>query len=109
MRAGKPTSVWRYTGRLLAGERAALQAESGIYLGPVTQLRRGQTARIELLNELPEATTIHWYGLAVPNDMDGHSRHAVTPDQRYSYEFTVLNKRASTGFTRTRRATPGRR
>ncbi|NUZ08436.1 multicopper oxidase family protein [Piscinibacter koreensis] len=92
LRPGKPTSVWRYTGRLLAGDPASLQVHAGSSLGPTLRLRRGQRVRIELLNELPEATTIHWHGLHVPDDMDGHPRHAVAPGQRYIYDFTVLNR-----------------
>lgn len=75
LRPGKPTSVWRYTGRLLAGDPASLQVDVSSLLGPTLRLRRGQRVRIELLNELPEATTIHWHGLHVPKDMDGRPRH----------------------------------
>lgn len=75
LRPGNPTSVWRYTGRLLAGDSASLQVDVGSLLGPTLRPRRGQRVRIELLNELPEATTIHWHGLHVPKDMDGHPRH----------------------------------
>lgn len=92
LRPGKPTAVWRYLGRLIAGDAAALQMEGGTYLGPTIRLSRGQRVRIELSNELPEATTIHWHGLHVPDDMDGHPRHAVAPGGRYIYEFTVLNR-----------------
>lgn len=92
LRPGKQTAVWRYTGRLLAGDPASLQMDADSSLGPTLRLRRGQRVRIELLNELPEATTIHWHGLHVPDDMDGHPRHAVAPGQRYIYEFTVLNR-----------------
>lgn len=92
LRPGKRTAVWRYTGRLLAGDPAAMQADAGSALGPIIRVRRGQRVRIELLNDLPEATTIHWHGLHVPDDMDGHPRHAVAPGQRYTYEFTVLNR-----------------
>lgn len=92
LRPGKRTAVWRYTGRLLAGDPAALQTDTGSSLGPIIRLRRGQRVRIELLNDLPEATTIHWHGLHVPDDMDGHPRHAVAPGRRYTYEFTILNR-----------------
>lgn len=89
---GKPTSVWRYAGRLLRGEPGALLADHDGYLGPTIRLRRGQRVRIDLLNELAEPTIVHWHGLHVPDDMDGHPRHAIQPGQRYVYEFTVRNR-----------------
>lgn len=27
--------------------------------------------RVELANQLPEPTTVHWHGIAIRNDMDG--------------------------------------
>ncbi|MEJ7932610.1 multicopper oxidase domain-containing protein [Ramlibacter sp. AN1015] len=91
VRPGRPTEVWRYHGKLLKGEAGCLQP-SDSYLGPVIRLRRGQRVRIELINELPEPTIIHWHGLHVPDDMDGHPRHAIGPGQRYVYAFHVLNR-----------------
>jgi FtsP/CotA-like multicopper oxidase with cupredoxin domain len=92
LRPGKATATWRYTGRVLKGDPATLQADPGSYLGPTIRLRRGQRVRIDLVNGLPEPTIIHWHGLHVPDDMDGHPRHAIGPGQRYEYEFTVQNR-----------------
>ena len=92
LRPGKPTDVWRYMGRLLNGEPAVLQSDPGSYLGPTIGLRRGQHVRIDLLNELSEPTIIHWHGLHVPDDMDGHPRNAIGPGKRYESEFTVQNR-----------------
>jgi hypothetical protein len=92
LRPGQATATWRYTGRVLKGDPGTLQADPGSYLGPAIRLRRGQRVRIDLVNGLPEPTTIHWHGLHVPDDMDGHPRHAIGPGQRYEYEFTVRNR-----------------
>jgi FtsP/CotA-like multicopper oxidase with cupredoxin domain len=48
--------------------------------------------RIRLDNQLPQPTTIHWHGLAVPPTMDGVvglSQSAVQPGQSFTYEFDV--------------------
>lgn len=91
VRPGNTTAVWRYDGKLLRGAPDSLEPAGG-YLGPTIRVRRGQRVRIEFTNDLPEPTTIHWHGLHVPDDMDGHPRHAVGPGQRFVYEFPVLNR-----------------
>ena len=62
---------------------------------PTIRLRRGQTARIDLENDLPEQTILHWHGLTVPELADGHPRLAIDPGSTYLYEF-VVNDRAGT-------------
>ncbi|MCH9702001.1 MAG: multicopper oxidase domain-containing protein, partial [Actinomycetia bacterium] len=54
--AGIVVSTWAWNGRVPAEE---------------IRLQRGQTLAITLANDLPEPSTIHWHGLAIPNDMDG--------------------------------------
>ncbi len=98
IRPGKPTQVWRYRGKLLRGEPNALEASAGGYLGPIIRVRRGQRIRIDLVNGLPESTIIHWHGLHVPDDMDGHPRFAIAPGERYVYEFKVDNRAGSYWF-----------
>src|SRR5262249_44965820 len=39
--------------------------------GPVLVLRRGEPVEISLVNELPEATSIHWHGLELESYYDG--------------------------------------
>lgn len=61
---------------------------------PAKQIRlaRGQAMRVDLVNNLPTDTTIHWHGLAIPNAMDGVpdlTQQPVRPGDRFRYEFTV--------------------
>ncbi|BBX17548.1 copper oxidase [Mycolicibacterium duvalii] len=70
-----PTWVWN--GRLPAEE---------------IRLTRGQTLQITLTNNLPEPSTVHWHGLAVPNAMDGVpvlTQQPVEPGGSFRYEFSV--------------------
>lgn len=44
-------------------------------------------------NSLPEATTVHWHGLIVPNQMDGPgdiTQKPIQPGETYNYEFTAV-------------------
>jgi FtsP/CotA-like multicopper oxidase with cupredoxin domain len=98
IRPGTPTRVWRYQGRALPGYASDFDASAGGYLGPIIRVRRGQRVRIQLINGLSESTIIHWHGLHVPDDMDGHPRFAIAPGARYDYEFTVRNRAGTYWF-----------
>ena len=89
---GEPTRLWRFTGRLLAGPADTLKELPGSYLGPVIRLRRGQRVRVRFVNQLAEDSIIHWHGLDVPENADGHPRLAVGHGREHVYEFEVTNR-----------------
>ena len=89
---GRPTSVWRFSARVITGPRSAVEDAPGSYLGPTIRLRRGQKVRIRFSNRLPESSIVHWHGLDVPQDADGHPRLAVPGGAEYVYEFEVTNR-----------------
>jgi FtsP/CotA-like multicopper oxidase with cupredoxin domain len=60
--------------------------------GPVLRGRVGETLAVRVDNRLPQDTTVHWHGLAVPNDMDGVpglTQPPIAPDHSGSYRFTL--------------------
>lgn len=60
--------------------------------GPRIRVREGDRVRIVVENELPEATSVHWHGLTLPNAMDGASevtQEPIAPGETYTYEFTA--------------------
>ncbi len=62
--------------------------------GPEIRLRQGERLRVEIDNRLPQATTIHWHGVRVPNAMDGvpHLTQApIEPGARFVYEFDAVD------------------
>ncbi len=89
---GRQTEVLRYQGRVITGDTKSLIAMPNSYLGPTLRFRRGQRVRIHFINELDVPSIIHWHGLHVPADMDGHPRYAVQPGERYHYDFEVRNR-----------------
>lgn len=70
-----PTSVWAY---------------NGVVPGPLIQARLGDTVRVVFENDLDEATTIHWHGLRIDDEMDGVPavQDPVEPGEQFVYEFT---------------------
>ncbi len=89
---GRPTPVWTYQGRLIKGDAWHLIDAEESYLGPTIRVRRGQKIRIHFYNELPEESIIHWHGLHVPADMDGHPRDVIPSGRKFTYEFEVCNR-----------------
>jgi len=62
--------------------------------GPQFRVRQGDRIRINLKNELPESTAIHFHGVEVPNDQDGVpyiTQPPVKPGESWIYQFTVPN------------------
>lgn len=59
--------------------------------GPTIQVYPGDYVNIRVINHLPEATSIHWHGLDVPNEMDGvpdvQPSPRIEPGQYFDYHF----------------------
>jgi len=90
--SGAKTSVWRYQASVREGSAESIQSLSGSYLGPIFRIERGQRVQVRLKNELPDPTIIHWHGLRIPEEMDGHPRYAIAPGASYEYDFQVINR-----------------
>ena len=67
--------------------------------GPLLRLWVGERVEIDVHNELPQPTTIHWHGMAVPNAMDGVpgvTQPAIPPGGTFVYRFTVTEQMIGT-------------
>lgn len=95
---GAETPVWRYQATARQGAAEALQVLENSYLGPIFRVKRGQRIQVKLKNELSDPTIIHWHGLLIPEEMDGHPRYAIAPGATYDYDFTVLNRAGTYWF-----------
>ncbi|HRP07396.1 MAG TPA: multicopper oxidase domain-containing protein [Gemmatimonadales bacterium] len=67
----------------------------GALPSPTIRARRGDLFQVQFLNQLPQSTTMHWHGMLVPSDADGHPRNAVEPGGSFQYAF-VVEQRAGT-------------
>ncbi|TFB71580.1 multicopper oxidase family protein [Cryobacterium glaciale] len=77
----------------LAGTLAATWSYGAL---PAATIRTTQgdliTARV--VNDLPEATTVHWHGIALRNDMDGAphlTQDPIPPQSEFNYQFLAPN------------------
>src|SRR5687767_5242144 len=67
---------------------------NGVVPGPQIRVREGDRIRVNLKNELPESTAMHFHGVEVPIDQDGVpfiTQPPIKPGHSYKYEFTVPN------------------
>ena len=56
---------------------------NGLQLPPVIKAKRGMSITVNVTNNLPEETTIHWHGFKIPADQDGTTykfRNLGVPD-----------------------------
>jgi len=77
---------------ILPYEQVAAYAYNRQVPGPRIRITQGDQVRFNVTNNLPEATTIHWHGLILPNAMDGPAditQKPIEPGQKFTYEFTV--------------------
>ncbi len=88
----QPTRVWRLQGEVRAGDPSILQTLPDTYLGPTLRVQSGQRVRVNFQNQIPQKTIVHWHGLHVPADMDGHPQYVINQGESYQYDFTVRNR-----------------
>lgn len=72
---------------------SALGYQSNGILGPTIRVSNGTNADINFQNNLSEKTNIHWHGLKIPANMDGHPEAIVNPASSFNFQFAI-NQRA---------------
>jgi FtsP/CotA-like multicopper oxidase with cupredoxin domain len=74
------------------GMKAKCWGFNGRVHGPIIEATEGDRVRIYVTNNLPEATSVHWHGMFLPNGMDGVAglnQKAIQPGETFRYEFTL--------------------
>ncbi len=62
--------------------------------GPALRAAVGDVLRVAVRNGLPQATSVHWHGLALRNDMDGVpgvTQDPIRPGASTTYEFALAH------------------
>ena len=87
---GHPTTFWQYDAVAdHPGDGADSAASQGPVVGPLIDVREGDTVEIRFVNRLSQPSTIHWHGLPVPPDQDGNPSDPVAPGASRVYRFTL--------------------
>jgi FtsP/CotA-like multicopper oxidase with cupredoxin domain len=75
------------------GLKAQLWGFNGRVHGPTIEAVEGDRVRIYVTNKLPEATSIHWHGIILPNGMDGVAglnQKSIGPGETFKYEYPLI-------------------
>lgn len=81
---------------LTPGQASELWLYNGAAPGPLIELIEGQRVRIAFVNNLPQASTIHWHGMPVPPTQDGNPMDPVAAGTGRSYEYEITKGMAGT-------------
>jgi len=74
---GRPTTVLTY---------------GGTYPSPTIRAQRGDIVDVLLENQLVENTNVHWHGLTVPADVDGHPMDVIGPGASKQHTFQIVDR-----------------
>lgn len=89
---GKYTNFWSYSGELIKGPAHSLTAIPNSYHGPTIEVKTGDRVKIIFKNAVDEKSIVHWHGLDVSHENDGHPHFAVESGKSYEYDFEVVNR-----------------
>lgn len=82
--------------QLLPGAKTKTWGYNGPLLGQTVVFKKGKHIHLHLVNHLPEVTTFHWHGLAIPGPIpDGGCHAPVYPGKSRDVDFTI-NQPAAT-------------
>lgn len=95
---GSSTRVWSFESELISGDPGSLEKINDSYLGPIIKVRRGQKIRISFKNQLPEESIVHWHGMHVSQNNDGHPKDVIAEGETYVYEYEVMNRAGTYWF-----------
>jgi FtsP/CotA-like multicopper oxidase with cupredoxin domain len=77
------------TSQLLPGNPTPTWGANGAYLGPTLRASRGDKIRINVRNDLPRATTLHWHGMHLPARDDGGPHQMIDPGATWSPSWRI--------------------
>ncbi|MGH3056747.1 MAG: multicopper oxidase family protein [Gaiellaceae bacterium] len=77
------------TTELLPGTTTETWGVNGPYLGPTLRVSSGDRVQMNVRNELPEPTTVHWHGMHLPAGADGGPHQPIAPGGSWAPAWTV--------------------
>ena len=80
------------TSEILKGRNSTTLSYGSGLLGPTIRVSKGETVNVALQNSLSEETNIHWHGLILPENMDGHPKDIVAPGASLQYSLPIIQR-----------------
>ncbi|MBM5573365.1 multicopper oxidase family protein [Deefgea sp. CFH1-16] len=85
-----------YEVELVAGKKTPMWLYNGQVPGPLIEAFEGDEVEIRFINQLAQASTVHWHGLPVPPEQDGNPHDAVPAGGERVYRFKLPKDSAGT-------------
>jgi blue copper oxidase len=80
------------SGEMISGKMTSLLSYRDGMLGPVIKANKGETVNVQFQNNLSEESNIHWHGLILPENMDGHPKDIAMAGGSLNYVLPVLQR-----------------
>lgn len=80
------------TSELLKGRSSTTLSYANGLLGPTIKANTGDTVNVSLQNSLSEETNVHWHGLILPENMDGHPKDVASPGESLNYSLPIIQR-----------------
>jgi blue copper oxidase len=77
---------------LLKGRSSTTLSYRNGLLGPTIRANAGETVNVSLQNSLSEETNIHWHGLILPENMDGHPKDVALAGGSLNYSLPIIQR-----------------
>lgn len=88
-------TVQNTSAQILSNTNSSVLSYRNGLLGDTIKAVKGETLNVLVQNNLDEETNIHWHGLILPENMDGHPRDLITSGGSFTYTLPI-NQRAGT-------------
>ncbi len=71
------------------------QTTGHYFWGPTLIIRKGDTVKMNVTNNLKDTTTVHWHGMHLPAIMDGGPHQPIAPGATWKPYWKVMNNAAT--------------
>ena len=84
--------------QFLAGKSVVTWGYNGSLLGLAIKFKSGQRVSIDIYNQLPEDTALHWRGLKIPSEFDCGPHSVIKPNAVRKINFAINQPKVTCWF-----------
>ena len=77
------------TSEFISGQQTGTWGANGDYLGPTVRAERGDQVLMQVDNQLPAPTTLHWHGMHLPARADGNPHQLIEPGDTWTPSWRI--------------------
>ena len=80
------------SGEMINGKLTSTLSYRDGLLGPIIKAESGSTVNVRLDNNLSEDTNIHWHGLVLPANIEGHPKDVTAGGNTFQYSLPIIQR-----------------